>query len=333
MPVIVPNPQPQSTDTAPNQQPDHNPQQSDRAARANRTSLAGPEPDATGAPDRAAKMRAVQQSARCANQPRSGGKFGKTKKQKKADAVVTDQAAAAPANALPELSNSEMAGFLHHLNAAYQSAVQNALSQASSEMLHTIQSSHLSLPSEREDAMKLWEETKASAAAAIEMINIPTVAQTNLIAVANLSPEPRKRKRKIIIPVGVSSHKSQRRSTHGIDNAQRDDERDEEEHSQLREDALIALHLQATVKAELHYSQRRLVGIAAYYKARALGMSKEAAAEDAARSIDVGARTLRRWKSEYLSEGDGFFTNGRWGAHRKTPYLLADKTLQKDARS
>ena len=131
MPASVPNPQPQSTDTAPNQQPDRSPQQSDRAARANRTSLAGPEPDATGAPDRAAKMRAVQQSARCANQPRSGGKFGKQKKQKNTDAVVSDLA---PPNTLPDLSNSEMAGFLHHLNAAYQSAVQNALSQANSEI-------------------------------------------------------------------------------------------------------------------------------------------------------------------------------------------------------
>ena len=86
--VKVPNPQPQSTDNAPNQQLDRSPPQSDRASRANRTPLAEPEPDATGAPDRAAKMRAVQQSARCANQPRSGGKFGKTKKQKKADAVA-----------------------------------------------------------------------------------------------------------------------------------------------------------------------------------------------------------------------------------------------------
>jgi hypothetical protein len=59
-------------------------------------------------------MRAVQQSARCANQPRSGGKFGKQKKQKNTDAVVSDLA---PADTLPELSNSEMAGFLHHLNA------------------------------------------------------------------------------------------------------------------------------------------------------------------------------------------------------------------------
>ena len=289
--VNVPKPQPQSTDNAPNQQSDRSPRQlqSDRAARAHRAHRE-PEPDATGAPDRAAKMRAVQQSAQCANQARSGGKFQKTK-HKKAKTATTVQLSTDQAPA--ELSNSDMTSILQQLDVAYQSVVQTALNQANSEILHSIQSSHLSLPSERGHAVQLWEQARASAAAAIEMINIPTLTQANLNSVANHPPppKPQKRKRKLVIPTGISSHKSQRRSNQGIGHTKRDSER---RIAQMKADTTIAVHLQSKVKTELHYSERRLVGVAAYYKAKVLGMSKAEAAEDAARSMDVGASTIRR---------------------------------------
>ena len=236
--VNVPKPQPQSTDNAPNQQSDRSPRQlqSDRAARAHRAHRE-PEPDATGAPDRAAKMRAVQQSAQCANQARSGGKFQKTK-HKKAKTATTVQLSTDQAPA--ELSNSDMTSILQQLDVAYQSVVQTALNQANSEILHSIQSSHLSLPSEREHAVQLWEQARASAAAAIEMINIPTLTQANLNSVANHPPppKPQKRKRKLVIPTGISSHKSQRRSNQGIGHTKRDSER---RIAQMKADTTFAL--------------------------------------------------------------------------------------------
>jgi hypothetical protein len=65
--------------------------------------------------------------------------------------------------------------------------------------------------------------------------------------------------------------------------------------AQLEEDTPMAIYLQQKVRTELHYSERRLVAIVAYYKA--LGMSKGAAAQDAARSADVGVRTVEQWKA------------------------------------
>jgi hypothetical protein len=102
--------------------------------------------------------------------------------------------------------------------------------------------------------------------------------------------------------------------------------------AELEEDSAIAIELQKKVKDELHYSERRLVALAAYFKARALGMNKGDAEIDAARSMNVGVRTIARWRGKYKSEGAGFFTSSRWGTHSKTPYLLADITLQKEAR-
>ena len=301
-------------------------------------------------------LRANAQSARCASQKRGSktnmGHFGSKKRAKQAAVGATDDAETLPedivanvpvfapktglppAHTQPALTNSELAAFVAQLDVAYKAEVQNALKDAVSGMLHGIQASSQSGLAEREEAMLLWQEATAAAAASIELINIPTLQHTYL----NLHvPDAHihKRKRKRLVPSVVASHKGDRRAAHGVDNAMRDQQsskqRAERDATELEEAAAMAVQLQSKVKAELHYSERRLVGIAAYYKARALGMSKGDAAADAARSRDVGVRTLERWTATYLSEGDGFFTHSRWGAHSKTPYLLADKTLQKQA--
>jgi hypothetical protein len=101
--------------------------------------------------------------------------------------------------------------------------------------------------------------------------------------------------------------------------------------AELAEDTKIAVALQKRVKEELNYSERRLVVISAYFKARSLGKSKGDAEIDTATSMGVGVRTIRRWKGKYKSEGDGFFTSSRWDSHSKIPYLLADKTLKNEA--
>ena len=67
--------------------------------------------------------------------------------------------------------------------------------------------------------------------------------------------------------------------------------------AQLEADTPMAIYLQQKIRTELHYSERRRVAIVAYYKARSLGMSKGAATQDAARSADVGVRTVERWKA------------------------------------
>lgn len=286
-----------------------------------------------------AKVRAVEQSARCAKQDRVGGAFKKKKKQKTTTSTIPaanetplEQLSTIPAQLSPhheQLSGPELAAFLKQLHIAYKSAVQNALGEATSGILHSIQSSQYATQADREEAVHLWQQATASAAAAVEMVEVPTL--NSAIQNANINSAPTI-KRARVVDKTVVSHKSARRAGHKVDHTKRAQKRLEADEAELAEDTIIAVRLSKQVKGEMHYSERRLLAVSAYFQARARGMSRGSAERDAARSMDVSRSTVRRWKKKYLSEGDGFFVESRWGAHSKTPYLLADKTLQKEAR-
>jgi hypothetical protein len=282
-----------------------------------------------------AKMRAVDQSARCAGQPRKGGAFGKAKKQPNKAKKRPVELPTSDGLPTSDADVAQLTAFLAQLDLEYKAVVQHALDQASSQLLHQIQSSADALPDERHQAELLWQQATASVQQSMEMVVLPTLSA----AVNNQpAPLPKSNKRARVIPGSVSSHKADRRlaySHHEDDHGPRDGARTENRAERsmrgLAEDTAIAFELQKTVKDELHYSERRLIAISAYYQARASGMSKTEASKDAARSMSIGKRTMERWVSKYLSEGEGFFRSCRWGAHSKTPYLLADKSLQKVA--
>ena len=278
-----------------------------------------------------AKIRAVHQSACCAGQPRgskkNAGQFGSSKPKKKRSAasdIVVEPA--------PSIEPSDLAAAIQQLDIAYKAALKDALDQATSQFLHQIQSSADDLPDQRGQAALLWQQATASVSASMEMVTLPTLQEA---VHKQPAPMPKPIKRTRVIDTVVLPHKADRRgrqgNSHDMRDAQREGRRTIADELQLSEDTAIALELQKKVKDDLHFSERRLVAIAAYYEARASGIRRRGAMQGAARSMAIGLRTMERWVAKYLSEGEGFFESSRWGAHSKTPYLLADKTLQQAA--
>ena len=60
--------------------------------------------------------------------------------------------------------------------------------------------------------------------------------------------------------------------------------------------------------------------------------SKTLAAKSVAITCVVTATTIAKWIKGFESSGDGWFDESRWGTHPKTPWLLADKFLETQAR-
>ena len=244
------------------------------------------------------KMRSNLHSALCASQTRgsmkNSGQFAKKKKSKPAATEVTEALAEDTAvqtfpvfaikTQLPAahthtaLSSARLAAFLSELEAAFKDEVQNALKNAVSGLLHGIQSSSADGIQEREEAVQLWQQASASAVASIELMQVPTLHQATLEAARaehRQAGKPGKRKR--VVPSDVSAHKSDRRIAHKSDHHLRDQQRGQVRQRKLSKelalDTHIALELQRKVKEDLHYSERRLMAVSAYFKARSLGMS------------------------------------------------------------
>ena len=117
---------------------------------------------------------------------------------------------------------------------------------------------------------------------------MPTLHQATLEAArAEYRQRGKPRKRKRMVPSGESAHKSDRRIAHGdhhLRDQQRGQVRQRKLSKELAADTHVALQLQHKVNEDLHYSERRLMAMSAYVKARSLGMSKGDADKDVARS-------------------------------------------------
>ena len=233
--------------------------------------------------------------------------FGSSKPKKKRSAasdIVVEPA--------PSIEPSDLAAAIQQLDIAYKAALKDALDQATSQFLHQIQSSADDLPDQRGQAALLWQQATASVSASMEMVTLPTLQEA---VHKQPAPIPKPIKRARVIDTAVLPHKADRRgrqgNSHDMRDAQREGRRTIADELQLSEDTAIALELQKKVKDDLHFSERRLVAIAAYYEVRASGIRRRGAMQGAARSMAIGLRTMERWVAKYLSEGEGFFESSR----------------------